>query len=204
VLETYCRNPSGKHQVLDIFERQGYELPNIPIMAFHRGQTDRLDYHLKRDPGLINHRFPYTEIYPPELGCAPDGRSGMHGTPLNGTTLLHLAIDFDEKEIFDLLIARGSDVNARAIVDAEGFGGHSPLFNAIVSCSYACGRQRDAYMARALLQQGASPSVSTNLRKFLDWIEKPGWHEARNVTAAEWANTFPEKSWVNVEALQLI
>ena len=28
----------------------------------------------------------------------------MHWTPIDGTTLLHLAIDFDEDEIFELLL----------------------------------------------------------------------------------------------------
>ena len=49
----------------------------------------------------------------------------MCGTPLDGTTLLHAAIDFDEQEIFELLLAHGADVNARAAVDAAGFGGHT-------------------------------------------------------------------------------
>jgi ankyrin repeat protein len=57
----------------------------------------------------------------------------MHWTPIDGTTLLHIAIDFDDEEIFDLLLAEGADVNARAKVDAEGFGGHTPIFNAVVS-----------------------------------------------------------------------
>jgi len=51
--------------------------------------------------------FTIREIYPPELGCANDERSGMHGTPIAGTTLLHLAIDFDEQEIFNLGSAYG-------------------------------------------------------------------------------------------------
>jgi hypothetical protein len=35
-LETYGRNPTGKHAVLEIFARQGYAFPDTPIMAFHR------------------------------------------------------------------------------------------------------------------------------------------------------------------------
>ena len=30
----------------------------------------------------------------------------MHWTPIDGTTLLHLAIDFEEREIFEWLLAR--------------------------------------------------------------------------------------------------
>ena len=128
----------------------------------------------------------------------------MHGTPIGGTTLLHLSIDFDEQEIFDLLLEQGADVNARALVDPDGFGGHTPLFNAVVSDAYTNGLQRDASMTRTLLERGASPVVRATLRKFLDWREEPGWHEAHDVTPAEWAKGFPEKGWVNHEALRLI
>jgi ankyrin repeat protein len=203
-LETYCRNPDGKHEILKIFAERGYELPDTPMMAFHRGQVDRLETFLRTDPGLVHRRFSCQEIYPPELGCAEDGRSGMHGSPLDGTTLLHIAIDFDEQQAFDLLLRHGADVNARARVDEAGFGGHTPLFNALVSCAYTNGRQRDAGMVRALLERGASPGLRASPRKFLDWTETPGWHEARNVTPVEWARAFPEQSWVNVEALRLL
>lgn len=204
VIQTYGRNPIGKHDCLDIFERRGYSFPDTPIVAFHRGRADRLKEHLRRDPGLATRRFAYREIYPPELGCPDDGRSGMCGTPLDGTTLLHAAIDFDEQEIFELLLDHGADVNARAVVDAAGFGGHTPLFNAIVSCAYTNGRQRDAAMARLLLQRGADPRLRATLRKFLDWCETPHWHEARDVTPAEWARDFPERGWVSVEVMRLL
>ena len=199
VLETYGRHPAGKHAVLEIFERQGYALPDTPIMAFHRGDLDRLKHFLRLDPGLIGQRFSSLEIYPPELGCAKDGRSGMHWTPIDGTTLLHLAIDFDEEEIFELLLEQGADVNARANVDAEGFGGHTPIYNAVVSHG-----RRQGSMARKLLGRGASTTVRASLRKFLDWCETPSWHQALNVTPAEWGLTFPDKGWVNAEALQFV
>lgn len=220
VLQTYARNPAAKHEVLALFARQGYHFPDTPLMAFHRGDVARLTRLLQDDPTQIHHRFTYREIYPPELGCADDGRSGLHGTPLAGTTLLHLAIDFDEQEIFDRLLALGADVNARAERDAASSGtasdlpatrsplpatsGHTPLFNSVVSCAYINGRQRDAAMTRALLERGADPELRASLRKFLDWRETPGWHEAQHVTAAAWARGFPETTWVNPAALELL
>jgi hypothetical protein len=200
VLETYARNPVDKHPVLEIFAAQGYDLPDTPIMAFHRGQVDRLRDHLQRDPSLLHRRFALTDIYPPALGCAADGRSGMHGTPIDGGTLLHLAIDFDEQAIFDLLLAQGADVNARTSVDAEGFGGHTPLFNAILGSTYSSHGRRDGAMAKALLERGADVTLRANLRKFLDWVEEPRWHIARDVTALEWAKGFPFQDWVNADA----
>ena len=197
VLGTYGRRPEGKHAILDSFARHGYDLPDTPIMAFHRGSIADLEAHLHRDPALLARRFTLREIYPPELGCGDDG--GMHWTPIAGTTLLHLAVDFREREIFDWLLARGADVDARATVDADGFGGHTPLFNTVV-----WGPSDDATFAEALLERGASPGVRASLRKFLDWREQPQWHEARDVTAAEWARGFPERGWVNEAALRLL
>jgi hypothetical protein len=99
VLETYGRNPQGKHEILEIFAQSGYDLPDTPIMAFHRGDVSQLEKHLRRDPKLLERRFTLGEIYPSECGCANDGRSGMHWTPIDGSTLLHMAIDFREREI---------------------------------------------------------------------------------------------------------
>jgi hypothetical protein len=59
-------------------------------------------------------------------------------------------------------------------------------------------------MTRTLLECGAARDLRANLRKFLDWREQPVWHDARDVTAAEWARTFPDQSWVNNEALRLL
>jgi hypothetical protein len=199
VLETYGRNPSGKHAILRLFAACGYELPNTPMMAFHQGDISELEKHLGRDPKLPERRFTLREIYPVECGCAARGQAGMHWTPIDGATMLHLAVDFREGEIFDWLLAHGADVNARSAVDRDGFGGHTPLFNTVV-----CGPWPDAAMAHTLLERGADKSVRASLRKFLDWIESPHWHESRNATAQEWGHTFPEKHWVNREALQLL
>jgi hypothetical protein len=199
VLETYSRNPEGKHDILNRFKVRGYGWPDTPLMAFHCGDLDLLKKHFQKDSNLLHRRFSYREIYPPALGCADDGRSGLHGTPIDGTTLLHLAIDFDERKIFDWLIEQGADVNAAALVDREGFGGHTPLFNAIVCDAYVNGLQRDAYMGRRLLELGADINVRVNLRKFLDWRDEPGWHIRQQVTPLEWAAGFPERGWVSKE-----
>jgi ankyrin repeat protein len=198
VLETYSRNPKGKHEILEVFAQHGYDLPDTAIMAFHRGNISELEKHLRRDPKLIERRLPLREIYPPECGCTKDGQSGMHWTPIDGATLLHLAVDFREREIFDWLLAHGADVNART-TDRDGFGGHTPLFNAVV-----CGPWPDNGMTRTLLDHGAAKGARASLRKFLDWTEQPHWHEAHDVTAAEWAQGFPDKGWVNTEGLQLL
>jgi hypothetical protein len=196
VLGTYGRKPEPKHEILGLLEEHGCALPDTRLMALHRGDVARLREHLRRDAALLTRRFPLAEIYPAECGCGTSRDAGMHWTPIDGGTLLHLAVDFREREVFDWLLAEGADVNARATVDAEGFGGHTPLFNAVV-----CGPGMDDGFAVALLARGARRDVRVNLRKFLDWCAEPRWHEARNVTAVEWARGFPERRWVNEAAV---
>ena len=77
-------------EILEIFAQSGYDLPDTPMMAFHRGDVSQLEKHLRRDPKLLERRFTLGEVYPSECGCANDGRSGMHWTPIDGSTLLHL------------------------------------------------------------------------------------------------------------------
>ena len=105
---------------------------------------------MRREPGLLARPFPLAEIYPPDLFRGPDPKA-MCGTPIAGGTLLHLAIDFDEQEDLRLAAREWSRVNAAATVDASGFGGHTPLFNAVVSQG---GCKNSAAMGRALLARG--------------------------------------------------
>jgi len=166
-------------------------LPDTPPMAVHRGRIDLLERQLQRDPQLLTRPFPHEEIYPPELGCSADHSYALHGTPLAGTTLLHLCVDFDEIEIARWLIERGADVNAKAAIDAEGFGGHTPLFGCVVSQAYLCGWQKDAAFARLLLDHGADPNARASLRKQLRFVPDESVHEYRDVTPLAWGRALP-------------
>jgi len=204
VLETYSRNPPGKHRCLELFAAHGIALPDTPVMALHRGRIDLLDDHLRRDPGLLARTFSHAEIYPPELGCHADESLALHGTPLAGTTLLHLCVDGDEIEIARWLIERGADANARAAIDAEGFGGHTPIFGCVVSQSYRVGRRDDAAFAQLLLDHGADPKVRASLRKRLRFVADETLHEYRHVTPVAFGRRFHDQDWVSKSVLALL
>jgi ankyrin repeat protein len=209
LLETYCRGPEGKHRCLELVAERGIELPDTPVMAVHRGRIDLLERHLRHAPQMLNRTFPHEETYPPALGCHADHSLALHGTPLAGTTLLHMCVDFDEIEIARWLIAKGADVNTRAEIDADGFGGHTPLFGCVVSQSYMCGRQRDGEFARLLLDHGADPNARASLRKRLRFVEDESMHEYHNITPLSWGERFhgpgsPGHTWVSKPAMQLI
>jgi hypothetical protein len=204
VLETYCRNPEGKHRCLELFAEHGIDLPDTPPMALHRGRIDLLEEHLRRDPGLLARTFSHQEIYPPELGCHADESLALHGTPLAGTTLLHLCVDYDEIEIARWLMERGADVNVKAAVDAESFGGHTPLFACVVSQPFRVGLRKDDAFARLLLDHGADPNARASLRKRLRFVADESMHEYRGVTPLAWGERFHDQDWASKPAMRLI
>ena len=212
VLETDSRKPSEKHRILELYVEHGLELPDTPVMALHRGRLDLLEAHLRRDPHLLERTFTHEEIYPPEFGCH-DEVLATQGTPLAGTTLLHLCVDYDEYEIAQWLLKCGMDPNAKAAVDANGFGGHTALFNTVVSqpnfwMNYT-NQPQVAPFTKLLLDHGAGPNFRASLRKRLHPGYGPRYdvattYEYRDVTALGWGRQFHAKVFVSEPAMRLI
>jgi hypothetical protein len=209
VIETDARKPSAKHAILEMYASHGFELPDTPTMALHRGRIDLLEEHLHRDPDLLRRTFSHREIYPAEMGCK-DPIDATVGTPLGGTTLLHMCVDYDEMEIARWLLDKGMDVNARAAVGADGFGGYTALFATVVSqpnfwMNYNKRGPFVAPLTELLLERGADPNVRASLWKQLH----PGHgdttrHEYRDVTALSWGRRFHAPIFVSEPAMQLI
>lgn len=209
VLETDSRNPAAKHAILDLYVQHGLTLPDTPVMALHRGRVDLLEMHLARDPTLLSRTFSHQEIYPSEVGCR-DPLDATTGTPPGGSTLLHLCVEFDEYEIAQWLLAQGADVNVRSAIGASGFGGHTPLFNTVVSQPnfWMNFRQRGPFTApftELLLAHGADPNIRASLWKRLH----PGHGDStrrdyRDVTPLSWGKRFHDPIFVSVPAMELI
>jgi hypothetical protein len=208
VLETDSRKPSAKHAILEMYVQHGLELPDTPPMAVHRGRIDLLERHLRRDPALLSRTFTFHEIFPPELGCQDDPLP-THGTPLGGATLLHLCADYDEIEIARWLLDHGMNVDAKAAIDADGFGGHTALFATVVSQpNFWMNHNKTTQVApftQLLLGRGAAPNAHASLRKQLH----PGYgpdtmHEFRDVTPIGWGEQFHRKIFVSEPAMRLV
>lgn len=208
VLETDSRDPVAKHRILELYAEYGLELPDTPAMAVHRGRIDLLEEHLRRDPELLRRTFSFAEIYPPEMGCH-DEVLATHGTPLAGTSLLHMCVDYNEPEIAEWLLSRGMDADIAAAVDGDGFGGHTALFSSVVSQANFWmnhrGETPEAPFTQLLLEHGANPNARASLRKQLH----PGYgiegvHVYRDVTPLGWGEAFVMQKLVNPAALRLI
>ena len=215
VIESDSRRPAAKHRILELYAEHGFEFPDTPTMALHRGRIDLLERHLARDPALLTRTFTFSEIYPPELKCQPvkHGSYDEHlpRTPIANSTLLHIAVEYDELEIARWLLDHGADPNARAGVDERGFGGHSALFNAAVSypifwMNFTGGwpdtrKPQNADFAELLLERGANPNQRASL---CEGIVRGVLREHRDVTPLAWADAFPDKMVVSGPAKRAI
>ena len=221
VIGSDSRRPADKRRILELYAEHGYVYPDTAMMAFHRGRFDLLEQHLARDPQLLSRQFAIGEIFPREVGCDPAPYEAM-GTPVDGGTLLHLAVYWDELDMAEWLLARGADPNARAAVDADGFGGHTPLFNSVVSqAGFWINYPRvqppkagDAKFTELLLARGADPNVRASIRMRLgEGHGDPRIREFRDVTPLSWGRRFSleqmpgkhrEVLFVNAEAMRVL
>lgn len=205
VLESDSRNPVAKHAILAMYAEHGAAFPDTPTMAVHRGRIDLLEAHLRRDPGLLRRTFREAEILPPELGCRGEI---FPRTSLEGATLLHMCVEFDEVQIAEWLLKQGMSVDTPAAVDAEGFGGHTALFSVVVCYANFWANYRggatDSPFARLLLEHGADPNARASLREVLQQDQTTTSREFRDLTPIGWGERFGNRMVVSAPAMRLI
>jgi hypothetical protein len=88
-------------------------------------------------------------------------------TSCKGVSALHVCAEYNSLACAGALIEAGSDVNARAEVDADGLGGHTPLFHAVNSNQNHC-----RPVMELLVDAGADLDVRLN---GLVWGEAFAW-----------------------------
>ncbi len=200
VFSTYSRNPHAKHRCLDLLEQLGFPFTANLMTAFHRGQLSFVRQFLENDPQLLTKRYALSEIYPSTYGIDP--LDGLHLTPLQGATLLHLGVAYHEIEMVEYLLNQGIDPNVTSAIDHEGFGGQTALFHTVVSYP-----PHDDTICSQLLQRGADGSHRATIRKKLRHMGDPKLEkmvEFDNVTAYEYAQQFQVQRWANQKALALL
>jgi hypothetical protein len=52
-------------------------------------------------------------------------------TPMQEVTLLHICAEFNHRLCAEVLVYHGADINARAGIDENGFGGQTPIFHTV-------------------------------------------------------------------------
>jgi ankyrin repeat protein len=182
---TYGRSPA-QHACVEALVEAGAkgkfrDLASLPI---HRGRLDLLAADLDADPELVHRRFPALEY----------GATGGRRLDLRGATLLHVAAEYGEVDAARLLLDRGADVDAAALIDAHGFGGQTPLFHAVAQYS-----DYGVDVARLLIERGADLSIRCTLPGHYD---KPD--DVVTVTPLGYAARFPFGRWRTSATIDLL
>ena len=98
-----------------VFMAYGLKFDDSALLAVLSDDADALEAHVKIHPETVTRRY--------MLRCAY--------TPLQEATLLHICAEFNHLSCAEVLVRHGADIDAKAGVDAYGFGGQTPVFHTV-------------------------------------------------------------------------
>jgi ankyrin repeat protein len=149
VIGSYVRS-SDLNACIDILLKAGgttkYNIPSV--MELLAGRLDGLATLLDADRALVNARFPELDF----------GMTGGRLLTLKGATLLHVAAEYCSLDAVRLLLSRGADVNAPALIDGAGVGGQTPIFHAVTQLS-----DGGVAASELLIERGADLSIRARM-----------------------------------------
>jgi hypothetical protein len=194
-----------------MYFEHGFEPPDTPVMALHRGRIDLLDAHLARDPdpSHAHVRDRRRVSRSPLRAPATVQRTGDAGARHDAASTSPPY--FDELEIAEWLARPGHGCRTRDRRSTRtAFGGYTALFSTSVSqrnfwVNYGKGQPDEARFTRLLLDRGADPNVRASLRARLEQGHGGGpLREYRDVTPLGWGEQYHAKIFVSRESLRLI
>ena len=110
----YLRS-SGFKDCVKTFVDYGLIFDDKVLLSVLLDDAQSLATQLKDSPEIVNRRY--------TLRCA--------FTPLYETTLLHICAEFNHVSCAEILVKHGADINAKAGIDENGFGGQTPIFHTV-------------------------------------------------------------------------
>ena len=149
VIGTYARSEELGKCIDILLNADGVTKYNIPaVLNLLRNRLDLLAENLDADPAFLHRRFPELDF----------GSTAARRLKLCGATLLHLAAEYGNVSAAKLLLDRGADVNARAVVEESGVGGQTPIFHAVTQFG-----DWGLPVSRLLVDHGADLTVRVKL-----------------------------------------
>lgn len=114
LISEYARGPGFK-ECVRAFVDHGLVFEDKILLAVLSDNASTLDALLRKDSEAIKKKF--------SLRCAY--------TPLFEASLLHICAEFNHVASAGVLVKNGADINAKAGVDENGFGGQTPIFHTV-------------------------------------------------------------------------
>ena len=114
LLSEYTRTPRFKDCV-KAFVDHGLNFEDKTLLAVLLDDAGALENYLTTEPAIVERRYTIRSAY----------------TPLDEVTLLHICAEFNHLSCAKVLVQYGADINAKAGMDAYGFGGQTPVFHTV-------------------------------------------------------------------------
>jgi len=121
LINMYTRGPSFK-KCVKAFVDYGLEFDDKVLLSVLLDDSDQLDIQLASRKDALLQKYSFD--------CA--------FTPLYEASLLHICAEYNHLACAEILIKHGADINSKAGLDANGFGGHTPIFHTVNQDANKC------------------------------------------------------------------
>lgn len=121
LIDMYLRGPQFK-ECIKVFVDHGLKFPDKLLLAVLLDDAVTLDAQLEANKDLVNKRYSFMGTF----------------TPLYDVTLLHICAEYNHLNCAGILVKYGADINAKAGLDENGFGGHTPVFHTVNQHQNVC------------------------------------------------------------------
>jgi ankyrin repeat protein len=121
LINMYLRGPLFK-ECVQVFVDYGINFDDKALLSVLLDDAVSLNNLLTSDKGVLTKKY--------SLNCT--------FTPLHEASLLHICAEYNHLACAKILVQQGADINAKAGLDANGFGGQTPIFHTVNQHANRC------------------------------------------------------------------
>lgn len=114
LINMYTRGPLFKN-CIKVFVDYGLEFEDSVLLAVLSNDPVVLDRLLKNNPSAVQNKYNFDCTF----------------TPLLEASLLHICAEYNHLACAEILVNHGADIDAKAGLDENGFGGQTPIFHTV-------------------------------------------------------------------------
>jgi len=114
LINIYSRGPLFKN-CIQVFVDFGLDFDDKVLLSVLLDNASLLDVQLMADHSAITKKYSFDCTF----------------TPLYEASLLHICAEYNHLACADILLKHGADINSKAGVDKNGFGGQTPIFHTV-------------------------------------------------------------------------
>ena len=121
LINMYTRGPSFK-KCIKTFVEYGLEFDDQVLLSVLLDNFTQLEIQLASNKDALLKKYSFDCTF----------------TPLYEVSLLHICAEYNHLACAEILVKNGADVNSKAGLDDNGFGGHTPIFHTVNQDANKC------------------------------------------------------------------